>query len=87
MCINEMKLTFKSFFYAQECPRCKGVWLDASVLKYLKKNTYEESIVPESNIPLNSDNQDMNKDGNTDYYYYKKQFVDNGQVDDLFDFE
>ncbi len=29
----------------------------------------------------------MNKDGNTDYYYYKKEFVDNGQVDDLFDFE
>lgn len=38
-------------------------------------------------MPLNSDNQDTNKDGNTDHYYYKKEFVNNGLVDDLFDFE
>ena len=87
MCISGVKSTFRSFLYAEECPRCKGIWPDASVIKYLKKNATKESKVLESNIPLNSNNQDLNKNGNTDYYYYKKEFVDNGQVDDLFDFE
>ena len=87
MCISEIKSTFRSFLYAEECPRCKGIWLDASVIKYLKQNASIESKVLESDMPLHSNNQDLNKNDNTGYYYYKKEFVENGQIDDLFDFE
>ena len=57
------------------------------VIKYLKENASIESKVLESDMPLNSNNPDLNKNGNIGYYYYKKEFVENGQVDDLFDFE
>lgn len=62
-----------------ECPQCKGIWLDNSKLNEFHQNPscmfIEYENLKDSNIK------------NIDYYYYKSEFIENGSVNDLFDFE
>jgi Zn-finger nucleic acid-binding protein len=89
-CISEKILTQKSSFYDKECPICKSVWLEkASAINYSKNENYNDITEFKAETSQNSDNQDINRDrdGNIDYYYYKKKFTNNGTVDDLFDYD
>jgi Zn-finger nucleic acid-binding protein len=64
----------------EECPQCKGTWLDNPELGEFQKNEYSKCILTERIMSRYYDNQDRQ-------LRYKKDFVENGSLDDLFDFE
>ena len=71
--------TLKCNLTVEECPQCQGIWLDNSKLNESHEKARYAFIEYE-------DSKDSSmKDSN--YYYYKKEFIENSSVKDLFDSE
>lgn len=78
-CELELILTLKYNMAVEGCPQGKWIWLDNSELK----ESHEKSRYK---FMEDRDSKDLNtKDSN--YYYYKKECIENGSIDDLFSFE
>lgn len=80
-CFMEMVLTLKCNLTVEECPRCKGIWLDNCVLKEFQKSENSKYMIIEF-----GESKDFDMKYN-DYSYYKKEFIENGSINDMFDFE
>jgi len=73
-CYSKLILTLECNLTVEECPQCKGIWLDNSKLNESHEKARYTFIEYE-------DSKDSNmKDSN--YYYYKKEFIENGSVKD-----
>ena len=78
-CVIELIVAFKCNLTVEECPQCKGVWLNP-IWSSESRDGWKHSSKEYRN------SNDSNKADN-DYYYYKKTFIENGSTNDLFDFE
>lgn len=86
-CISEMTPISNNCKAVNYCPQCKGMWLGASLIKHLKNDIRSKTTEEELATTAISDLQLIIKDDGSDYYYYKKEYIQNGKLDDLFDFE
>lgn len=90
-CFLELIITSQYDKEIDQCPKCEGIWLDGDNSENIfdftddgdkKIQTVENFHEREDTVDENQDNKLQNE-----YYYYKKPFKENGNLDDMFDFE
>lgn len=86
-CFSEMVLTLKCNLELDQCLQ-SGVRLQGHMRKHLQILEKFESTAVESNGTGKLDTSNTNnKNSEKGYFYYKKEFRENGYIDDLFGFE
>jgi Zn-finger nucleic acid-binding protein len=86
-CFLELRLMLQYNKEVDQCPKCEGIWLDKDNSENMFDFTEGDKKIQQ--LPDFQDTIDENHDNKlqNEYYYYKKPFKENGNLDDMFDFE
>jgi Zn-finger nucleic acid-binding protein len=91
-CFLELRLMLQYNKEIDQCPKCEGIWLDKDNSENIfdfTDDASDKNILQKNDFQIKEDTVDQNHDTKleNDYYYYKKPFKENGNLDDMFDFE
>lgn len=84
-----MVLAFKCNLDVEECSQCKGIWIDRSNITKIRHIKNHERLLNRDYTSRHwcSDGLKKKENIDLDYYHYKKEFRENGSIDDIFGFE